>query len=45
MVAQLESHTRMASMRLVMEYGNVEQREMVLAEILKTVLPANENIG
>ncbi len=42
MAAQLELHTRVASMRLVMQYGNVEQREMVLADILKTNLSANE---
>ena len=42
--AQLKSHTRMASMRLVMQYGIAEQKDMVLSEIMKTILPSNDPI-
>ena len=37
--AQLESHTRMSSMRIVMQYGSADQKEKVLAEIMKNIMP------
>ncbi len=40
--AQLESHTKMASMRLVIQYGSAEQKEKVLAEIMKNIMPPSE---
>ncbi len=40
--AQLESHSKMASMRLVIQYGSAKQKEKFLAEIMKNVMPPSE---
>ncbi len=39
---QLESHTRMASMRLVIQYGSAEQKDIILKEILKSIMTTTE---
>ncbi len=43
-IAQLKCHTRMASMKLVIGYGNAKPKEMVFKEIMKTIITPNDPI-
>ncbi len=40
---ELATHIRMASMRLVMQYGNATLKEQMLTKIMNGLLPPNES--
>ncbi len=42
---QIEAHTRIASVRLLLQYGNAEQKEMALNEIMKNFTATKEVIS
>jgi hypothetical protein len=42
---QIEAHTRIASVKLLLQYGNAEQKEMALNEIMKSFTATKEVIS